>query len=248
MRFTSPIVGRSLWIVNLAAFVAICVWILKDGRFPQVVDGLRAVVLQRDEIVPAVNVTSWIKGVQYLALLSLLALGSVIGIFGCLFFGAREHRRVRSWLAFTVLAAAWLTLTVTWREMAWQSQRARMQSRLSGLDSVAASLLADWPTADGERPEIGPFMAYPQGDPKMLLLLTTPKIGRAEVAISGIEKSASGGLRFQLAGNEAGSWLEWQPSGIAPESFRGGLMTEYQLEPVSPLAESWFLARYRESY
>jgi hypothetical protein len=248
MRFTSPVVGWTLWIVNLVAFAAVCIWILVDGRFPQTVDVLRAAVLQRfDGNLP--QSLAWVPSrLPYVMLLGAIAVGSGIGIFVGLFFGAKAHRRVRSWLVFTVLAAAWLSLAVTWREMAWKSQALRVQWRLSGLDSVAASLVADWPAADGERPEIGPFMAYPQGDPRMLMLLTTPEVGRAGVAISAIEKSASGGVRFQLAGNEAGAWLEWHPSRSAPESFRGGLMTEYQLERAKPLADGWFLARYGESF
>jgi hypothetical protein len=232
--------------VNLLAFAAICVWILIDGRFPQNAYIFRVVVrglLNGDRIL------AWVPTpVLYLALVGLTAIGSGIGIFGSLFFGAKTHRRLRTWLAFTMLAAAWLTLGVTWRDMAWHSQKARMRSRLGGLDSVAASLLADWPTGDREHPELGPFMAYPQGDPAMLLLLTTPKIGHAEVAISGVEKSATGVLRFQLAGSESGAWLEWHPPETNPESFRGGLMTQYQLERSAPLANGWYLTRYRESF
>jgi hypothetical protein len=246
--FASPVVGWLLWSVNLLSFAAICVWILVDGRFPQTVDVFHTVFLQR-AIYPFLNGVSWFTDrLPYLALLGLLAIGSGVGVFVCLFFGARAHRRLRMWFAFTVLAAAWLTLGVTWREMAWQSQRFRLQSRLSGLDSIAASLLVNWPAVDGEHPELGLYMAYPQGDPSMLLLLTTPKIGRAEIAISGIEKSASGGLRFQLAGSESGSWLEWYPAGTKPESFQGGLMTQYQLERSAPLADGWYLVRYRESF
>jgi hypothetical protein len=245
--FTSPVVGWCLWIVNLLAFAAICVWILVDGRFPQAVDAFPAMFIQR--AIYRFDGVSWFTSrVPYLALLGLVAFGSGAGIFGSLFFGAREHRRLRSWLIFTVLTAAWLTLSVTWREMAWQSQTMRMNWRLSGLDSVASGLRSDWPTADGERPEIGPFMAYPQGDPRTLMLLTTPEIGGAGVPISAIEKATSGGLRFLLAGNEAGAWLEYHPPGSVPESFRGGLVTRFQLERSAPLADGWYLARYRESF
>src|SRR5688572_9309039 len=130
LQFTSPVVGWSLWIVNLLAFAAICVWILVDGRFPQTVDVLRAVVLQRFDGNLPQNL-AWVPSrLPYVMLLGAIAVGSGIGIFISLFFGAKAHRRVRSWLAFTVLAAAWLTLAVTWREMAWQSQSLRMKWRL----------------------------------------------------------------------------------------------------------------------
>jgi hypothetical protein len=245
------LVGRALWVVNLLSFVGLCAWIAWDGQFAEAASRLPARIYQAFDnwtfsgsLVPAQHTARKLV----LLFVAVLAVGSAMGVFAGLFLGSRSHRRVRSWLVFTILVSAWLTLGVTWRDMAWHAQKLRMQSRLSGLDSVAASLLSDWPAADGERPEIGPFMAYPQGAPGMLLLLTTPKIGHRDVAISGIEKSASGGLRFQLAGSESGSWLEWHPAGTKPESFRGGLMTQYQLERFAPLADGWFLVRYGESF
>jgi gas vesicle protein len=47
-----------------------------------------------------------------------VGLGGAIGVFAGLFLGPRSHRRLRSWLAFTVLVAAWLTLFVSWQELA----------------------------------------------------------------------------------------------------------------------------------
>jgi hypothetical protein len=244
-------VGRALWVVNLLSFVGLCAWIAWDGQFAEAASRLPARLYQAFDnwsfagsLVPAQH-TARKLGLLFVAVLAVV---SAIGIFAGLFLGSRSHRRVRSWFFFTILVSALLTFGVTWRDMAWHAQKLRMQSRLGGLESVAASLLVDWPTADREHPDLGQFMAYPQGDPSMLLLLTTPKIGRAEVAISGIEKSASGGLRFQLAGSESGAWLEWHPRETKPESFRGGLQTRYQLERSAPLADGWFLVRYRESF
>src|SRR5262249_17724974 len=105
-----------------------------------------------------------------LGIVSLLALGGLVCSFLGLFFRAHEHRRVRSWLAFTLLLALWLTLLVSWRELAWQGQRLRLRTSLSEFDAIATSLRDDWPTGDGERPGLGSFMAYPQGKPRMLMV------------------------------------------------------------------------------
>jgi hypothetical protein len=122
-----------------------------------------------------------------------------------------------------------------------------MRWQLDGFESVAASLRADWPDSDGERDDIGPFMAYPRGGPRTLLLLTTPEIADVRTSISAIERATTGGLRFQLTGSEPDAWLEWHPIGSMPESFRGGLMTNYILERSAPLGGGWFVVRYRET-
>jgi hypothetical protein len=249
LRFTSPVVGWLFWLTNVLAFAGLCTWILIDGQFSQALWSLPGEYFQRFAGEFNGNSSQSATRARFLEMLGALALGSAMGIFSSLLLGARTHRGVRSWLGFTVLVAAWLTLAVSWRDLAWHSQALRMKWRLSGLDSVADSLLTDWPAADGEHPVIGPFVAYPHGAPSMLLLLTTPEIGHAGVEISAIERSATtDGLRFQLTGNEWGPWLEWHPPGSVPESFRGGLMTQYQLERAANLADGWFLARYRESY
>ena len=229
-QFLRPVIGWSFWIVNLLALTGACGWIIVDGQFPRLVETSRLLVW-RGLAGDLPQSTAWVPSrLPYFAILGLLAVGSGIGSFVCLFVGARVHRSVRSWLAFTMLVAAWLTLGVTWREMAWHSQASRMKRQLSGLDFIVKSLQADAPTADSERPDLGPFMAYPQGDPRTLLLVTTPAIGDAGVRIRAVELAAKGGVRFQLAGSESGAWLEWHPQGTSPDSFQGGLMTEYQLE------------------
>ena len=121
------LVGRALWGVNLLTFFGLCAWIAWDGQFSEAASMLPAKLGRRlDEVValgwPVSQHTARLLG---LALAGVLALGSTIGIFASLFLGSRAHRRVRSWLAFTVLVSAWLALAVSWRELAWQSQTVR---------------------------------------------------------------------------------------------------------------------------
>ena len=180
-----------------------------------------------------------------LIMVALLAIFSLCGIFVGLFFGASANRRIGSWLAFTVLLAAWLTLLTNWQELAWRGQIVRMKRQLAGFDKISASLRADWPAEDGERMELGPYMAYPIDRPQVLMLLTTPNVPATNAAISSVERSANGALRFQLTGSEPGVWLEWHPAESAPGTFSGGLMANHLIERFSPLDNGWYLVRYR---
>ena len=187
------LVGRALWGVNLLTFFGLCAWIAWDGQFSEAASMLPAKLGRRlDEVVtlgwPVSQHTARLLG---LALAGVLALGSTIGIFASLFLGSRAHRRVRSWLAFTVLVSAWLALAVSWRELAWQSQTVRLKWNLTGFEAVADTLRTDWPAADGERMGVGPFMAYPHGNPSMLMLLTTPDVAQTSALFAAIEALAS---------------------------------------------------------
>jgi hypothetical protein len=173
---------------------------------------------------------------------------STIGIFLGLFVGAHAHRRVRSWLAFTLLVAAWLTLLGSWHELAWHGQTFRMQRRLAGFETIAESLRSDWPTIDGERPHMGQFMAYPIGHPTMIMMLTKPDVPGTKTSFASVEHGQDGTLRFELTGDEPDGWLEWHPSGSVPESFVGGLQDERLLDRYAPLADGWYLARYTRGF
>lgn len=170
-----------------------------------------------------------------------IACGTLLGIFLGLFVGVKEQRRTRTWLAFVALAAAWFTLAVGWRELAWQGQRLRLRSTVNEFDALAKSLRENWPTADGERAGLGSFMAYPQGTPRMLMML----VSETDPQIAAIERGADGSLGFEIRGEEPGTWLEWHPAGSAPKTFVGGLEAEYDLGRTSPLGRGWYLVRYR---
>ena len=158
-------------------FCGLVVWIFSDGQFPISTDMLRARVVAILDRGIGASVYTWYAGrVFALALAVVLAMVSTVGIFLGLFFGDHAHRRVRSWLAFTLLLAAWLTLGGSWHELAWRGQSFRLQHRLAGFETIAQSFRADWPTIDGNLPNTGHFMAYPIGNPTMIMMLTTPEV------------------------------------------------------------------------
>jgi hypothetical protein len=252
---TAPLNERSkrivqvLWLVNVTAFLGLVVWILSDGQFSTVTEMLRAriyAVLERG--LSALAYTWYARRVFALAITGVVAAVSFVGIFLALFFGAASHRRVRSWFAFTLLLAAWLALLGSWHELAWRGQVFRFQGRISGYDTVAESLRNNWPNIDGERPNIGPFMAYPIGNPTMLMMLRSPDVPGTKSSFTSVERGDDGTLRFELVGDEPNSWLEWHPRDSVPASFTGGLENEYALDRYTRLRNDWFLARYRPTF
>lgn len=237
----------ALWALNVALLIGACVWILLDGRFSQGVSDFRiqlaSLLRQPGEELPAAE-----AGDRVAALYALVASGvaSLLVIAGALVIGPAKHRGVRSWLALTALIAGWLALAVAWPDLAWQGTQWRLSRQIAAFEPAAASLRENWPTDDDQREAVGVFMAYPQPNPRMLLLLA-PKDVAARRLFSAVERSPQGALRFELMGAEAGDWLEWHPPGSAPQSFIGGLMGDYQLVRAAPLGNGWYAAHYRNA-
>ena len=260
---TKPVHGRSaaswalslLWGLNVLLLVGSIAWIVVD---PVVARHLafeqdRLATQSRIELIdlghaktrvdPVATDSTHARALTVIAWLAVVCL-TAVGL--ALIVGPRRHRRLRSWLAFTALAAIWLGLAVSWRDVAWAGQRFRLSREAASLEPLAAALRERWPERDGsDVPGLGPFMAYPPGAPRMLMLLHQVRPEGSSNAISAIERSDAGGLRFELADGDAGAWLEWHPPGEAPASFLGGLQGEYDLVRASDLGEGWFLARYR---
>ncbi|MGD9634259.1 MAG: hypothetical protein AB7G28_00950 [Pirellulales bacterium] len=224
--------GRGLWIANIALLAGVVLWITFDPQFTvaaQLVPTALNEAPRADWRLPAL----WMVIIGAVTTLLLLLV--------TLFVGSAAHRRLRSWLAFTMLVAAWLTVLVGWREFAWQGQRLRLRATVDQFDAIAKSLREDWPTADGERAGLGSFMAYPQGRPRMLMML----MSQTEPQIAAIERADDGALGFEIRGEQAGTWLEWHPAGSTPKNFIGGLEGNYQFGRAAPLGRGWYLVRYR---
>jgi hypothetical protein len=128
-------------------------------------------------------------------------------------------------------------------ELAWTRECWHMRHQIPKFEPLAVRLRSYFPVRDGTLPELGNFTAYPVGNPQMLLMFIaqTPP-GRATVAA--VERSPAGALRFALASEQLGQWLEWHPPDSRPASFKGTL-AEYSIERSSPLADGWFLTRYK---
>jgi hypothetical protein len=221
--------------LNVAALVAAILWIVFD---PRAADALRGASDTNTEFPTA----STFYHAMAVAIYIIAAL-TLITLAGGLFFGARKHRSLRAWLVVTTLVALWLAFYVSWRQFAWAGQQWRLIWQISQFERVADPLRKQWPREDSKIPELGYFTAYPGVEATTLLVIEDDSPpGRAPIAA--VEHSPAGALRFQLAGDEAGAWLEWHPPGSEPAPFKGGLDTKYILDRTTTLGDGWFLSRY----
>lgn len=176
---------------------------------------------------------------------TLVAIISSTVIAAITLFGHASARSLRSWIAATTLCCVWLAAIVNWPTLAHFGKQHRLQKHVASFEPLAQSLQENWPNNDGTRSDIGAFMAYPAGQPSVLILLTLPSLTNTDASLVAIEKGRQQQLRFELAGSEHGDWLEWHPEGTVPASFVGGLRENYQLERFSKIRDNWYLAAYR---
>jgi len=236
-----------LWLINAGVLLLLTSWIVWDARFSSTWDHLEFQVgwtedgSNLDEFANSLAARWKIFALGAMVLVGVVSLGLLT--FG-MNMGARGHRTLSSWMVVLSLGCCWLGLINSWDELIWAGKRLRMDSHVAVFEPIAQSLQKDWPNIDGERESLGPFMAYPAGKAKTLILLTTPPMARSGPTFSSIERSDAGGIRFQLSGNERGVWLEWHPTGNQPESFVGGLLEPHHLQRSVSLGDGWFLARY----
>ncbi len=175
--------------------------------------------------------------------LGVLGLVSIILIAIGLYLGPPAHRGVRSWLAITTVIAVWLGLAVSWRSLAAAGQEWRLGRQLDAFDALARQLQTQWPSSDDYLAGLGAFNAYPIGHPRTLMVIAAEQAG-GSTPIAAVERSDAGALRFELAGDEPGAWLEWHPPGSRPTSFTGGLEDERRLNDAVPLDNGWYLTHY----
>jgi hypothetical protein len=216
------------WVLNLVLLAAVSGWIFGDGRSLGVIESLPAGA-----------------GILAATILGLI-LASLSGIFVGLFKGPSWRRSVKAWLTFTALVSAWCALYASWPALYWLGQTVRVRADIAAYDKPVQELRENWPGKDGESPTLGPFLGYPVGKPKTLLLIGVAHVPGADAPVTAVERSELGALRLQLAGAESGAWLEWHPPGSAPDSFVGGLQTRYTLLRQTELQRGWYLVRYRE--
>ncbi|TWU21278.1 hypothetical protein [Bythopirellula polymerisocia] len=236
---------RIYWIVNVALLLGLIVWICRDGKFSQAARLTAQLTPWNESNLQYGALPSHLATrVQILHAMITVGLVTAAGIMLSLFWGASPNRSIRSWLALMFALAAWLTLYTSWSDFAWRAQAWRMQTSLPAMEKLATTLLENWPSQDGQLPEIGPFNAYPIGKPRTLMLLTKPKPSGTSVQISTIERGEGDDLFFQLTDNDEGATLARFPQGSEPQAFFSGLEGEYQPVRHRALGQNWFLVQY----
>jgi hypothetical protein len=230
--------------------IAAFAWTFLDGRSLQAMDFLRFVsgfkVHHVESMMLSGGVWNTISTTAICA--ALLAISTFATMFISLFAGSRRFRLTRSWLLFTALACGWLGFLVGWPEVYWNGQQRRMRAVLIPAEELARHLDANWPAEDGNLTGVGPFLAYPIGDPTTLLPLQWAGFPKTRLRFAAIERTNEGALRFELSGSELGAWLEWHPDGREPATFVSGLDSTYTIIRQQRLAPNWFVVRYRASH
>jgi len=232
----------------MAALAVLVLWTAADPALVSLLDRLLNLP------VVGIGETAWLTqfGQLRLGLFSAL-LGVVVLSFAGILIGMfrRSAQRsslksLRGLIALTAVVALWCGFTVNYDAIAWQGKRLRIAWRLGELETLAQPLRSTFPSADGELPHLGPFMAYPFGTPTVLILLKPPRVGSDELCVGAVQRGEQGDIKFQLTGPNGGDWAEWHPQSSQPRSFVGGLGDQHQLAASLRLGNGWYLARYRD--
>lgn len=239
-------VVRTAWLLNVAVLVATVVWLLRDGKFAEGAAAFNkhvSAIVGPGSPLTVVPPLLWprIDGIWIVLVVGFL---SVVLIISGLVAGSEGHRGIRAWLAAMILLAAWLTLFTQWPSIVWQGQAMRIRWSVAEFDALGQKLLADWPQNDGEIDNLGPFMAYPIGKPRTLMLVKTPLVPGTPFSLATIERGEVNDLYFQLAGNDEGVWVVRNPGDKEPKSFFSGLDGEYIPVRFKPLRDGWFMVNY----
>ena len=236
---------------NFLALIFLVLWVALDPTAERSLGHQFDAWNQRDagtgaQVLPMLN-----KHLIVPLVVALISALSLLIVAIVLMFSAKKQSRLRRWLLFMTLCAAWLGLANGWRDLAWRGKQIRFVSCVPELQTLAMELHQRWPESDGNVEGLGPFMAYPVHQPETLLLLTPPRLATWDnSAIAAVERASTGGVRFQLASGDPpgrsaeNDWLEWHPSPSVPASFTGGLSEQYAIVKASSLGNGWFLARY----
>jgi hypothetical protein len=234
------------WVVNAALLVAAVGWIYFDGRSLPTAEWLVSKAPFRSSATGGQITGSTKSGTDSLIAATCLVMAAVslLVMLGGLFVGNPRFRSLRMWLAFIALAAGWLGLLSTWPEIYWRGQQRRVVHELASAETMARFLEKNWPKEDGDLAGVGPYIAYPKGAPTVMLPLRWITFPDTPLRFSAVERSADGTIRFELAGDETGAWLEWRRDEGAPASFTGGLETVYRVGRSQQLAPHWYLVRY----
>ncbi len=236
---------RRAWMSQIGLLVMLCLWIAFDPAFELMCERLRAGF--RSPIAglhDTVAYVGWLRPALFCVLIVATVSSFAWTLAGLLLRSPKQMRSLKAWLAVTGVVACWCGLAINASSIAWYGKRTRLAWQIEKFESIVGPLRTQWPDNDGALPEIGPFMAYPFGNPSTLLLLQPPSLSDHGLCISAVDRGESGAIRLQLSGIHNGDWVEWHPEASRPQSFSGGLSDHHQLESSLPLGSGWYLVRY----
>jgi hypothetical protein len=236
----------SAWLVNALLIVGAIAWIYLDGRSSSVLDILHEKIGFGTELVDATARSAEVRAKASLTLIATICVAgcTLLAMFIGLFIGPPRFRSIRAWLLFTMFVGGWLGTAIAGPEIYWLGQQRRLAGVLAPVETLARQLSANWPVEDGDLPSIGPYLAYPKRLPTCLLPLRFVEFPETNLKFSAVERTIDGTIRFELAGDELGGWLEWRADDFEPSTFVGGLEAKHTKTRSVALAPRWYLVRY----
>lgn len=180
--------------------------------------------------------------------LSLLLVGLIVITFLAAFLGLwrgrPESRSLRAWLVFIFLVCGWLATWLGRQDLYWSGHAWRVSSEVSTARQLGKTLDEEWPSGDGDYPELGFVLGYPKENPVSLMLAGEP-VPIGKLRIVAIEKSKDGQtLRFQLANPNHDTWLVRTNGESELAEFTNGFDSRYTASRTRQLSDDWFLIRY----
>ncbi|GAB5405571.1 MAG: hypothetical protein Aurels2KO_38020 [Aureliella sp.] len=177
----------------------------------------------------------------------LIWLAILIGLFSlsAVFWAGKGYRSLRYAGVLSVVLALWLSIFSQWSTIAWQGHQARAAAIADELRPLARQLTKDWPRYDGENKQLGPFMAYPSGKPRTLILLKPIPIGHQFGSLAAIDRGSDGQLRFELSRGTDSMWLEWSAHGAPTQTnFTNGIGSVYRRGETISVDSNWRVSRF----
>lgn len=244
------------WWTNITALVTLVIWLSIDGfmsRFEiDLIPGFTGQILSNgiltepEGLTESYSIPRRIFGTTVLSFGGLSALTVAIGLL----LGPAQYRTLRTFLVALLLVTLWVLTLSNWKNIVELGKAIRVSQEVAPLESFAQSTLKQWETLTDEKtsPDYSkwtPFNAYPVNKPTMLFFLGEQPIPYADLKIRSIEYSRGQAIRFELAGEQIGNWLELRIDDEPPQDFSGGLDTPFEAMKWRRLRNKLYLVRYR---
>jgi len=158
--------------------------------------------------------------------------------------GRRQSCSLQAWLILIFLVCGWLAAWLGRQDLYWYGHALRVSSEVSAATQLAKALDENWPSGDGDYPELGVVLGYPKENPVSLILAGEP-VPIGKLRIVAVEKSMDGKtLRLQLANPNHDTWLVRGEERTDMTEFVNGFDTRYSAKRSRRLSGEWFLVRY----
>ena len=179
-----------------------------------------------------------------------IGVGTFLAIGWGLLWGPIRFRTTRRFLLAAGLMTLWVFALTNWASIIEAGKGLRIVQEAEPLERFAQSTLEQWDALTDEKtsPDYSKwtsFNAYPVNKPRMLFFLGEQAIPNTNMKIRSIEFTPGEAIRFELASEQIGNWLELRLDDLPPQDFVGGLQAPFEAVQWRRLRNQLYLVRYR---